>query len=601
MLTQGIQVQKYIRASAGRAGISVVFEEINQPRHDGKTIYLPLITAKTTEKELQQLMASIDHEVAHDRFSSFDVIKEVNPDPNGLLMFTWNFLEDSRVNTIEALEYAGFKSNWDDCSSELVASILDKSSKEETLIAKLVTALICWESKVSASNFPLIDMAASVFTPDEKIADVLNNYSRDLVSCHSILDKARGTKATHQLALDILKALGKDCKKEVEESLSKARAAKSKKEAPGKGKVRDEEATAPTTGDDSKGDDKDSTDVKDDEYKIITVTLTEDDLDKFSVTIPEEGRASGKVGVNFEPVAIGKRDWDLTDYDKFLVANYPKKLGNVKYFNQGVDAREFKSEYNKRVAPLLVTQENFAQQVRRLIQIRAKVQTQYGTRKGKLDQSRLSRICFNSPGFSEKIFKTRIENKTLDAAITVLVDMSGSMGGDKAYYALASTLLLNEVCSTLSIPLEILGFTDDYGLAYSAVPLMFVYKAFSDLKVSQDDMVDHFACSSSFMSGNPDGENILWAHERLIKRKEKKKLLVVMSDGSPAASKKSLGIEGFTHQVIEEIEKSRVVDIYGLGLCSSSVQHYYKRNDVVYNPYDIPTKLLALIEKRVLA
>jgi cobalamin biosynthesis protein CobT len=594
VLTQAIQVMKYIRASAGRAGISVVFEDINQPRHDGKTIYLPMITYKTTERELQQLMASIDHEVAHDRFSSFEVLKEIKLDPKGLLMFTWNFLEDSRVNVIEAQEYKGFKDNWDDCSSELVKTILKKSIKETTLIAKMVSALICWESKVSASNFPLIELASSKHTPDKKITDVLNSYSRDLVRCHSILDKEEGTRATHKLALDILKSIGHDCKEEVEEALSKAKAA-----AKGKGKGKgDEKAVAPASGDLAEGGDKDASDAEDDEYKVIKVVLTADDLSKFSLTMPEEGGEMGKVGINFDPVKSDGH-WDMTDYDKFLVADYPRSLGQDKYFKP-MGATRFLAGYNHDVKPLLVTQENFAQQVRRLIQIRARVQTQYGTRKGKLDQSRLSRICFDAPGFNEKVFKTRIENKTLDAAITVLVDMSGSMMGQKAYYALASTLLLNEVCSTLGIPLEVIGFSDDYGAAYTAVPLMFVYKSFNDLKITNDQMERDFAKSSCFMNGNPDGENILWAHNRLIKRKEKKRLLVVMSDGSPAASKSSVGLEEFTHQVIDEIEKSKQVDIYGLGLCSDSVTHYYKRNDVVYKPQEIPSKLLTLIEKRIL-
>ena len=76
MLTQAIEVMKYIRASAGRSGLAVVFEEENRPRHDGKTIYLPKITYKTTEDQLKELMASVDHEVAHDRFSCFEVLKE---------------------------------------------------------------------------------------------------------------------------------------------------------------------------------------------------------------------------------------------------------------------------------------------------------------------------------------------------------------------------------------------------------------------------------------------------------------------------------------------------------------------------------------------
>ena len=595
MLTQSIEVMKYIRASAGRAGISVVFEETNQPRHDGKTIYLPRITVKTTVTELKQLMASVDHEVAHDRFSCFDVLAEKKLDNNSILMFVWNFLEDSRVNVIEAKEYKGFKENWDECSSELVGDILKRASKETSSSAKLTSSLLCWESHISAAYFPTIELATSRFTPNAKITDVLNNFSDRLVSCHQILNKKLGTEATYQLAVDIIKELGGKCKEELKEDV---------KPSPKSGVKKEGETTSST--DEVKTGEKESTEAKDkakeeDEYKIIKVKLTKEDLEKFSLTMPQNGSPMGKVGINFDPVDVSYRNWDLTDYKDFIVVNYPKKLGESHYFETNNKTRNFIKEYKARVSGLLVTQENFAQQVRRLIQIRAKVQTQYGTKRGKLDQSKLSRICFNAPGFNERVFKTRIENKTLDAAITVLVDMSGSMSGEKAYFALASTLLLNEVCSTLNIPLEIIGFTDGYGYDSKVAPIMFVYKAFSDLKVSEDTLVQNFSVSSRFMQGNPDGENILWTHDRLIKRKEKKKILVVMSDGSPAASKSSFGLEGFTQQVIKEIEQGKKVDIYGLGLCSDSVKYYYKANDVVSNPAEIPSKLLSLIERKVLS
>jgi len=52
--------------------------------------------------------------------------------------------------------------------------------------------------------------------------------------------------------------------------------------------------------------------------------------------------------------------------------------------------------------------------------------------------------------------------------------------------------------------------------------------------------------------------------------------------------------------VIEEIEARKQVSIYGLGLCSSSVEHYYKANSVVREPQEIPSKLLHLIEKGII-
>jgi Cobalamin biosynthesis protein CobT VWA domain/Cobalamin biosynthesis protein CobT len=604
MLTNAIEVMRYVRASAGRAGLSVVFEDTNQPRHDGKTIYLPKITYKTTEDDLKQLMASTDHEVAHDRYSSFEVLHERDLDPQGILMFTWNFLEDSRINVIEAKEFRGFRENWDECAVPLVQKILERAKTEDSFVSRIMCALLKWESKISAPYFPLTESAISHYDTNEAIADVLSNFTDRLVACHNTLDKDAGTRATLKLAEDILKALEENCGEELKKLIKKG---KKKKEKKKKGKDKDgKESSDSSTGDPSEGEapEEAGTSEKEtskedtgDEFKIVKVKLTEADFEKYSLSSPDEGKPMGKIGINWEPVSLGKADnWEMTDFNLFDVVNYPKRTGRPKYLHDSLLTAAFKHSYQLRVGGSLITQENFAQQVRRLIQIRARVQTQYGVKKGKLDQSRLSRISFKQPGFSDRVFKNRIENKTLDAAISILVDMSGSMNGDKAYFALASTLLMNEVCTTLGVPLEVVGFTDNY----SEHPLMFVYKAFSDLRVSNTEIAEYFAMSSYFMLGNPDGENILWAYDRLLKRKEKKRLLIVMSDGEPCASKVGSGVETFTHRVIKEIEESKKTEIYGLGLCSNSVQYYYKHNSVVNKPQEIPSKLLELIERKLI-
>src|ERR1035437_5880095 len=217
MLTSAIQVQKYVRASAGRAGLNVVFEDNNQPRHDGKTIYLPKITYKTTEAELLEMMSSTDNEVAHDLFSSFDVLLEKKDVLNKTVMFVWNFLEDSRVNTIEANVYRGFRENWDEAVSKTVLKILKETVEDASPFRKLVRALLCWEAPLLAYNFPKIDLVVGKAKADPKILDVLNNYSKRLLSCHLILDKKVGTTATYDLAIDILKDLKENCKEELKE------------------------------------------------------------------------------------------------------------------------------------------------------------------------------------------------------------------------------------------------------------------------------------------------------------------------------------------------------------------------------------------------
>ena len=161
-------------------------------------------------------------------------------------------------------------------------------------------------------------------------------------------------------------------------------------------------------------------------------------------------------------------------------------------------------------------------------------------------------------------------------------------------YSTEATVLLNEVFKVIQVPLEIIGFTD-----CGATPVMFIYKPFNKLRLPEEELVDYIGSSSLQMSGNPDGDCILWTYDRLLKRKEKKRLLLVMSDGQPAASRYSKGLSGFTYKVIDEIEQAKKVDIYGFGLCDESVKEYYTHHSTVHSAEEIPLKLLELLERKL--
>ena len=173
--------------------------------------------------------------------------------------------------------------------------------------------------------------------------------------------------------------------------------------------------------------------------------------------------------------------------------------------------------------------------------------------------------------------------------------MSGSMSGDKVYFATEAAVLLNEVFETLHVPCEILGFSDR-----GQYPLMSVYKPFSKNRLSKELLIQSIGHSSAYMAGNPDGDAILWSYNRIVGRKERRKLLIVMSDGQPAASKGESGCGQFTKNVIQEIEKLKKVEIYGLGICDSAVNGFYSHRSVVDQPEQIPTKLIELIERKLL-
>lgn len=147
-----------------------------------------------------------------------------------------------------------------------------------------------------------------------------------------------------------------------------------------------------------------------------------------------------------------------------------------------------------------------------------------GERKGRfygktLDTSRLYRPDL-------KVFKDRKQpKKEIDMAISILIDESGSMEGERTYYARLTALLFAEACERLSIPLEVFGHTT----LFSNQIDMYSYKNFNSF-----DKNDKFRLLDISSRGcNRDGAAIIYSVERLKKRTEKKKLFIIISDGKP--------------------------------------------------------------------
>ena len=530
MLTKAADVMAYVKSSAGRSSLHVIFEDQNHPRHDGSTIYLPKVTIKTSEQDLIDMMASTDHEVAHDRYSDFGILKEKSIDPSSSpLGYIWNVLEDSRVNTIEAQEYEGFKELWEKSTPPLLKKILKEM--EPSPMMTILCGMIRWDGEVCKDTFPLCSEAASKFPENEKLEKVLTPFSDRLVECQKTLGKVEGSKKTYNLARDIFKALGGDPDEEEKK-------AKERKEVAGKTKVKSEtEGGKEETRDEEEGKakkvkalegDKDDK-SKEDDWKLLEVKPSDVEalLTKHDVL-----ERMSKVGLVYE-VDHTLEGWTLTPFNEFAVVDFHKQTHNIagKYiaaniFDANADGRRFYVDsYQKRVVPNLITVDNFAQKVRQEIQIRSRVRYEYGVKKGKLDQARLSRIVTGIPGYSENVFKNKVSSTVLDAAISVLIDMSGSMSGDKVLYAGAAAALVNQVCKVLQIPLEIAGFTDTH-LGATVVPFHFIYKPFAQQSVTEEELLGRIGASTTSMSGNPDGENILYAYNNLLKRKEKKRCLI---------------------------------------------------------------------------
>ena len=72
----------------------------------------------------------------------------------------------------------------------------------------------------------------------------------------------------------------------------------------------------------------------------------------------------------------------------------------------------------------------------------------------------------------------------------------------------------------------------------------------------------------------------MWAAQRTLARKEKRKILMVLSDGLPSASAKGRfkTPELMLKAVTDDLRHHPALDVYGIGIQDSSVKKFYGEN-----------------------
>ena len=100
------------------------------------------------------------------------------------------------------------------------------------------------------------------------------------------------------------------------------------------------------------------------------------------------------------------------------------------------------------------------------------------------------------------------------------------------------------------------------------------------------------------LAENCDGDSVVIAYNRLMARKEKRKILFVLSDGAVAnLGNCALGREYLKH-VCKTIENSGDVELVGIGLYDSSIKKYYK-NSIIVNGRDCLVKTMGAELKKI--
>ena len=147
------------------------------------------------------------------------------------------------------------------------------------------------------------------------------------------------------------------------------------------------------------------------------------------------------------------------------------------------------------------------------------------TERGLLMGSRLDQTAYYRG--DGKIFTKRSRpNDEISLAVGVLVDMSGSMCGERIKIAKAMTLVVYDFCRSMNVPVTIYGHDTDYGKNVN----LYSFAEFGSV-----DGNDKYRLMNIHEGGcNRDGCAVRFVAEKLCRRTEVTKLFIVVSDGQPA-------------------------------------------------------------------
>ena len=220
---------------------------------------------------------------------------------------------------------------------------------------------------------------------------------------------------------------------------------------------------------------------------------------------------------------------------------------------------------------------------------------EFDLEEGLLDSSKLPRIIMDP--YNSLSFKKEKKLEFKDTIVTLLIDNSGSMRGRPITIAAICADILSRTLEKCSVKVEILGFTtknwkggksrefwNKKGKPKTPGRLNdlrhIIYKgADSHWRQCKNNL--GLMLKEGLLKENIDGEAISWAFNRLKKRKEERKILMVISDGAPVDdSTLSVNsgdfLEKHLKKMVEFIEDKTEIEILAIGI-GHDVSRYYNR------------------------
>ena len=229
----------------------------------------------------------------------------------------------------------------------------------------------------------------------------------------------------------------------------------------------------------------------------------------------------------------------------------------------------------------------------------------FDLQEGLLDSSKLTRLIIDP--LNSLSFKKEKETDFKDTLVTILIDNSGSMRGKPISVAAVCADILSRTLERCSVKVEVLGFTTKHWKGGSSREKWIsnekpkfpgrlndlrhiVYKS-ADTPWRQSKNNIGLMLKEGLLKENIDGEALRWTFNKMKRRKEERKILMVISDGAPVddstlSTNANDYLEIDLKNTVNAIEKLSSVELLAIGI-GHDVTRYYNRAVKITDVHDL--------------
>lgn len=320
-----------------------------------------------------------------------------------------------------------------------------------------------------------------------------------------------------------------------------------------------------------------------------------DDLDKVEKKIVEIEDKSELASVYDDKSIINSNLLEFRDSYKIFSSKFDEIIFPQKLISKN-ELQILRDQLDIKLSKLNSISKKISIKLKRKLLSKQNSFLDYDSSRGLLNRKKLTQLIIDP--LSENIWIDNKNHQYQNTALTILLDNSGSMRGNPIVMSSLACEIIAEILEKFTIKTEIIGYTTADWRGGRVRKLWevsgreknpgrlnelrhIIYKHFNqNFKKSRINL--GLMLKEGILKENIDGEALLFARSRLMQQNERRKILIVISDGTPvddstnSSNDKDI-LSDHLHYVVNKIEKQSSIEVVGIGI-GHSIEEFYRNS-----------------------